>query len=141
MGVEENKAAVEQARLAFGDPGRREQYLELYAPEAVFYGYPPEVPPTFEGIKGFYGVLWDAFPDIVLVFDDVIAESDRVAIRYNARGSHRGEFMGAAPSGSEVVFNGMTILRFDDAARCVERWQQLDVAGLMAQLGLLPPPG
>lgn len=140
MGAQENRAAVERARAAFNDPARREEYLELYSAEAAFHGFPPDVPPTFEGIKAFYGVLWGSFPDIVLEFDDVVAEGDRVAIRYHATGTHSGEFMGAAPSGNTVVFEGMTILRFDDEACCVERWQGLDAIRLMVQLGLMAPP-
>lgn len=139
MGVEQNKRALAQAVEAFNSDDK-ERYLEVYAPGAVFHGYPPDMQPDLPGASEFYRSVWRAFPDGELVLHDVIAEGDRVACRYSLTATHQGEFMGAAPTGRRVVLEGQTILRFDENARCVERWQSLDVLGMMVQLGLMPAP-
>jgi predicted ester cyclase len=53
-------------------------------------------------------------------------------------GTHRGEFMDIPPTGREIGLGGITILRFENG-RCVERWSQVDMLGLLAQLGAVPP--
>ena len=44
-----------------------------------------------------------AFPDARFALEDQIAEGDTVVSRWTARGTHRGEFLGIAPSGEEVT--------------------------------------
>ena len=43
----------------------------------------------------------------------MLAVDDRVVTRYVARGTHRGEYMGAAPSGGEVAFTGIDVVRLE----------------------------
>jgi predicted ester cyclase len=55
------------------------------------------------------------------------------------RGRHDGEFMGTSPTGNLIAVPGITILAMRDG-RCVERWSQADMLGLMVQIGAVPPP-
>jgi predicted ester cyclase len=62
-------------------------------------------------------------------------------------GTQEGEFMGIPPSGKRVKVDGMTILYFDESSsasskkKCVERWNMLDMIGLMQQIAaILPAP-
>ena len=80
-----------------------------------------------------------AFPDIIFTLDQVIAEEDRVVIRLMGRGTHRGNFMGIAPTGRRVAFAGMTIIRFE-GDKIAERWGLSDMAGLRQQLTTPEPP-
>ena len=57
--------------------------------------------------------------------------------RYVARGTHRGEFMGAAPTGKEVSFTGINIVRLE-GGKIVESWGNSDRLGWMRQLGVVP---
>jgi steroid delta-isomerase-like uncharacterized protein len=43
----------------------------------------------------------EAFPDIIIEVEDIIAEEDRVAFRSTMRGTHRGHFLGIPPTGRE----------------------------------------
>jgi predicted ester cyclase len=52
-------------------------------------------------------------------------------------GTHQGELMGVPASGKPIFVRGMTILRFEDD-KCVERWSEIDMVGLMAQIGAIP---
>ena len=55
------------------------------------------------------------------------------------RGTHRGEFQGIPPTGKEVAFSSMKFNRVVDA-KVEEHWVELDLFGLMQQLGAIPEP-
>jgi len=78
-----------------------------------------------------------AFPDWRSELHLLIAEADLVAEHFTARGTHRGEVMGAAPTGREVSLKGINIFRLRDGRIC-ERWGCLDDLGFLRQLGVLP---
>lgn len=81
-----------------------------------------------------------AFPDLKLTVDDIFESGDEVAIRWTARGTHRGELMGLAPTGVQTTTTGITIDRYQDG-KLVESWTNWDTLGLMRQLGAAPEPG
>jgi predicted ester cyclase len=63
------------------------------------------------------------------------AYEDRVAARFVERGTHRGTFFGIPATGTRVRFTEMGILRIADG-KIVETWFDLDMLGLMGQLGV-----
>lgn len=135
MSIQDNKAALERARERWNVQDGR-GYLALYDGAAVLYGY-PGVEPGFDGIRRFYEAFWSAFPGSRLIFDDMLAEGDRVAVRFRVEGTHAGEFHGIPPTGRPISLSGITILRFADGT-CVERWSQADFAGLLSDLAVPP---
>ena len=139
MSVTENKANLQRAVDSWND-GNLEGYLQLYDASVVLHGYPPGLPSGVEGARIFYNGFWAAFPSPRLTFEDLISEGDKVAIRFTVRTTHNGDFMGIPPTGKDVEVSGMTILRFA-GGRCVERWNQVDMLGLMQQLGAAASPG
>jgi predicted ester cyclase len=50
----------------------------------------------------------------------LVAEGDYVVERFTASGTHRGEFMGAAPTNRTVAMPGINIFRLRDS-KIVER--------------------
>lgn len=136
MPADENKAVMREAIQKF-NAGDLAGYLEIYDESLVLHGYPPQLSPDFEGVKQFYDMLFVAFPDARVDFEDLVSEGDEVACRYTFRASHRGEFMGVPPSGNRVTMSGITILRFANG-KCVERWQNADMLSLMQQIGAIP---
>ena len=78
-----------------------------------------------------------AFPDGRWVIDDVVAEGEKVVLRYTFRGIHQGDLMGIPPTGKSVSFTRMTIYRIVDGM-LVEFWESFDRLGLYQQLGLIP---
>ena len=42
----------------------------------------------------FAGMYLNAFPDMAMTVDDVIAEGENVVVRWTAVGKHKGELMG-----------------------------------------------
>ena len=76
----------------------------------------------------------NAFPDLYMFIQDIIAEEDVVAIRFMLAGTHEGIFMDIAPTGRTVEVGGCSIFHFGDG-QIIERWQEFDMLGLYAQLG------
>ncbi len=81
----------------------------------------------------------NAFPDLRLTVEDLVAEGDRVAVRWTASGTHDGAFMGIAPTGTQVTFSGTYIYRIA-GGRIAEVWPSRDELGLLQQLGAIPRP-
>jgi steroid delta-isomerase-like uncharacterized protein len=93
-----------------------------------------------EAYKGFAAGLRAAFPDLEFTVEDLIAEGDKVVVRWTNRGTHRGALMGLPPTGRRVEGTGMWIHRIA-GGKIVEEWGQSDVLGLLQQLGAIPGPG
>jgi predicted ester cyclase len=97
------------------------------------YGFPPNLPANKKGFKQLICLLWKAFPDIIITFDDIIIEGNKVACRYNLTGTHKGEFMDHQPTDKQFRVNGMTVFSFRDR-KCIERWNLVDMMSLTEQL-------
>ena len=93
----------------------------------------PGQAPGLEGFKQVNTMLRAAFPDLRLPVEEMVAEGDRVSVRFTARGTHQGEFWGAPPTGSRVAWEVISIVRVA-GGKIAECWSQSDVAGLRQQL-------
>ena len=115
---------------------------ELYAPDAGVYLAAPGVPQPLdrEGWKQTIGMFRAALPDIYHTVEEVIAEGDRVAVRWSGGGTQTGPLMGLPPSGKHATTTGMSIYRFADG-RIVESHHCFDFLGFLQQLGAIPSPG
>lgn len=136
MPPDRNVAALHDAGAQW-NAGNLAGYLALYDPEAVLHGY-SGVGPGLSGIRQFYQAFWAAFPGSRLAFEDVFASGEKVACRFLIQGEHRGVFQGIAATGAHINLPGITILEFHEG-RCIRRWSYTDSAGLLQQLGVLPP--
>ncbi|MBI3362976.1 MAG: ester cyclase [Chloroflexi bacterium] len=99
----------------------------------------PGLPPGPEGSKQIISVYRNAFPDLQLTVDDVIAEGDKVVTRWTGRGTHKGELAGIPPTGKTAVTTGMGVDRIVNG-KIVESWGIFDQLGMLTQLGVVPPP-
>ena len=123
-------------RLAdtFNDPQTRElSYFEFYDDSLIIHGFPPNLPTNKEGFKEFIYSLWRAFPDIRIIFEDLIIEGNKVAGRYYLTGTHKGEFLDIQATDKQFKVNGMTIFSFRDE-KVTERWNIVDIISLTGQL-------
>ena len=78
-----------------------------------------------------------AFPDLRVTLDDLIADGDRVVRRFTLRGTHAGRYMAVPATGRRVEVAGIGIDRLA-GGKLVESWINLDVLGLLLQLGVVP---
>ncbi len=81
-----------------------------------------------------------AFEHLNVTVEEMVAEGDRVAARFTARGVHKGEFMGLPPTGTPIIMTGIEIFRIENG-RIAELWGEANLLGLMQQLGIAPAPG
>jgi predicted ester cyclase len=84
--------------------------------------------------------LYSAFPDIHVTFEDEMAMGDKVVIRWRVRATHKGALSNIPATGKPVTWTGITIVRVADG-KIVEQWQEVDLLGLMQQLGVIPSMG
>ncbi len=137
---EENKAAARRVAEEMFSGGDLDLADELIDPS--FVGHDVASP---EPIRGPDGVRQQAqgyrsaFPDVRITVEDQLADGERVATRWTARGTHKGELFGIAPTGKQVTITGMTIDRFA-GGKIVESWDNWDALGLMQQIGAVQEP-
>ncbi|HET6658317.1 MAG TPA: ester cyclase [Rubrobacter sp.] len=121
MSAEENKSLVrrEQEEL-WNHSGDLDAAEELFA--------------AGEAAKQQAADFRRGFPDVTSTIEDLIAEGDKVVARWRSRATHRGDYMGIAPSGKEVEFTGISIYRIE-GNKIAESWSVEDQLGLMRQIG------
>jgi steroid delta-isomerase-like uncharacterized protein len=91
---------------------------------------------TVEGVEQFLAIrslLLEAFPDLRITVENVIANGDDVAVRWNVTGTHRGTSLGFAATHRPISFRGMTWLRVQKG-RIVEGWDAWNQGALFAEL-------
>jgi len=111
---------------------------EMLSPDAVVHGLGPDESAMRgpEGFAAFHRAFLDAFFDLKISVEDVIAENDKVAIRWRATGTLKGDGLGLKPTDRPMSVTGMSIVRVRDGM-IVEGWNNFDVLGMHQQLGTL----
>ena len=136
MSTEQNRMIVWRIFEEAMNEGRQELYDELIHPAYVNHDVPAPAP----GAAGFGMVIEmykAAFPDMHVVVEADMAEGDRVATRGYFTGTHTGDFMGLPPTGRTFRCAYNDIWRIEDG-KGRENWVQMDMLGLMRQLGVGP---
>jgi steroid delta-isomerase-like uncharacterized protein len=87
-----------------------------------------------EGLRQHAAALFAAFPDLRFDVADVVEAGDLVVVTWTASGTHRGEFLGALPTGRRMQVHGCTVSRFD-RDRIHRQQTYWDVATMLRQLG------
>jgi len=118
--------------------GNYELTQELIGADAV--GHDPAQPAPINGPDGVAASARgyrDAFPDLTLTVNQQIADGDYVATRWTAKGTHKGDLFGIAPTGKQTTVTGITIDQWTDG-KVAESWTNWDTLGLLQQLGAVP---
>ncbi len=136
---EDNKAVVRRWIEAYNERDLEAEAAVLAPGLVVHVSAAPGPLEGLEAWRQFSGPFAEAFPDLRLTVQDIMAEGDMVAARVAFRGTHRGEFQGIPPTDKEVNFTAMEFNRVIDG-KVEEHWVGLDLFGLMQQLGAIPEP-
>ena len=102
-----------------------------------FIGHAPTGDTNFEQWKQIRGALYTAFPDLKWTIEDMIAEEDKVVVRFRASGTQKGAFLGIPPTEKPINITGVAIYRIA-GGKITEDWAFMDTLGVMRQLGILP---
>jgi steroid delta-isomerase-like uncharacterized protein len=136
---EDNKAVIRRWIEAYNN---RDMQAEADVLAPGYVAHVPAAPGPLEGLEAwrkFTAPFVEAFPDLRLTVEDILSEGDKVAARVAFHGTHRGEFQGIAPTGKEVAFSSIEVNRVV-GGKVEEHWVELDLLGLMQQLGAIPEP-
>jgi steroid delta-isomerase-like uncharacterized protein len=137
VSAEENKALARRAWEEIFNQRNLDALDEFYAADAVWH-QPDQDLQGLEEVKQWLARPFEAFPDLNVTIEDVIAEGDKVVIRYTSRGTHQGETGGLGPpTGRQIELEGIAIQRFE-GDKIVEFWDRFDSLSLLQQLGLAP---
>lgn len=116
----------------------RPEAIDEFVAEDFGHHAPIPTPQGRDGFHQFMAGFWEAFPDATSTVEDIVADGDRAAVRYTMRATHRGEFMGAAPTGNPIEVAGISIYRVSAEGRVTDEWAQPELMTMMQQLGLGP---
>ena len=138
MSTEENKNIMAGTTEEIFNKGTLDVVDETH--DKDFVGHiPPDETKGPESVKQFASQYRNAFPDLKITNEDMIAEGDMVVSRQTVTGTHKGEFQGIAPTGKKVTVTSILIVRIVND-KVVESWMNMDSLGFMQQLGIIPPP-
>ena len=93
-----------------------------------------------EGFKQYVSMIRTGFPDFHVTVEDQVAEGDKEVHRVTARGTHKGDFMDIAPTNKQVEMSAIAVDHIS-GGKVMETWAEVDMFGMMQQLGVIPPPG
>ena len=91
-------------------------------------------------LKARVQALQSAFDPLRFTVEDVIAEGDKVVVRWKNAGTHSGSFMGIPATNKTFSVAGIDVHTVRDG-RIAEHWHVVDQLGQMQQMGLIPGPG
>jgi predicted ester cyclase len=115
MTEEQNKAVARRFFEEVWNQGKEDVIDEIFAPTVVFNGEAI----TREALKRGLAGRRAAFSDIHVTVEDQVAEGEKVSTRRTWRATHRGPYRGVAPTGKQVT------------------WMQISVVRILQQLGAL----
>jgi steroid delta-isomerase-like uncharacterized protein len=136
---EENKALLRRWFDEVWNNGRADAIEEMFDEYGIAHGLSDDPSNPIRGPKNFrpfHTTFREAFPNMVIVIEDMIAEGDKVVARCSVRGKHEGEFLGKSATQSPIEFTGIAIVRIANG-KIVEAWNNFDFMTLHKQVGLL----
>ena len=136
---DENKAVLRRFYDEFFNGGNLDVADKIIAPDCPLYFGSMFMGNGPEAFKQTRTMMYGGFPDLHWTIEEMVAEGEKVAERLTARGTHEGEFMGVAPTGKRVEFQGQAIFHISEG-KVLECRGMPDMLGLMQQIGAVPAP-
>jgi steroid delta-isomerase-like uncharacterized protein len=121
MTLDANKALIRRVfeeAIPAGDPTAMR---DLVVSDFLDHDPLPGQPAGVEGAEYVVSTMHGAHPDLRFTIDDLVAEGDRVTIRWTLRGTNTGPLLGRPPSGQPVELAAIVIFRIADG-KIAERW-------------------
>lgn len=119
--------------------GDAEALGQILAADGMDHQARPDEPQGLEGAVRTMHWLRRVFSDQRWEINQVVGEGDTVVVHATHHARHTGELMGIPPTGREVAYEYVHIVRFADG-KVVEHWGVRDDMTLMHQLGVVPDP-
>ena len=129
-----NKAIARRVFAEIFNQGKFDVAARIYAPDFVNHGHDRDIGLAEDqaAARGWK----QAFPDLDMRVDQIIAEGDRVCVLWTGRGTNTGTGNGLPATGKKGELRGMTLWRIS-GGRIHEEWSEFDYASMLKQLGLM----
>lgn len=138
MSTEQNKTVVRRWIEEGWNKGNLAVIDEVYAADVVQHDPGSPMPVNSSAaLKGYVGAYLAAFPDLKFTIDDLVAEGDKVVWRFNSHGTQTGALGPIPPTGKTGNITGLVLFRLSNG-KIAEVWVNIDLFGLMQQLGVIP---
>jgi predicted ester cyclase len=111
----------------------------IRAPDCVIH-FPDPRATTREQLKALADQIVAAFPDVRAEIADALSVGDKVIVRNQVQATHNGAFNGVPATGRPVRWSEIHIYRVA-GDKIVEQWSEVNLLGLLMQIGALPAPG
>ena len=134
-----NKELVARFIDEFKNNANHDIVDELLASDFVHHLTDPRLPPGRDAIKLLGQSIVAGFPDVQATVGELLADGDLVVERTTARATNTGEFNGIPATGNQVTWTEIHIYRLKDG-KIVEQWSEIDLLGLLTQIGAIPAP-
>jgi steroid delta-isomerase-like uncharacterized protein len=131
------KAVVPQNAEDVQDKGKFDVFEELFADDFVDHTPQPAMTPDKPGVRGLYQAIREAFPDFRAVIHWQTGEGEIVTTFKTYYGTHRGTFLGVAPTGRKIHFETVDAMRVHNG-KITEHWGFANLLSLLQQLGASP---
>jgi steroid delta-isomerase-like uncharacterized protein len=132
-GVEQNKMLARRAFEEIYGEGKIDLVDQLYAED--FVDDSPGGGRGRDTIKQAVAAFHRGAPDLRIEIEDIFGADDKVVVRYIARGTHCGEYIGIPATGKPIIVRGITIFLVS-RNKIQTEWTEYDRLGLMQQLGV-----
>jgi len=138
MSTKENKELMrklfEEFNATIGDAAKLRHWYEKYnIPNATYHRLSGDMnlEQSIQYMSDYSG------SDVKFSIDDMVAEVNKVVIRYTMQVTHNKTFRGIPATGKLITVKGVEIFTFV-AGKIVEAWDFPDTLGAMTQIGAFP---
>jgi predicted ester cyclase len=134
MSIEENKAII---RRVYELCTRKDLAALFESYDLAYIEHTPNGDIPLGKLRQGTSMFFSAFPDSSFAVENMVAEGDKVAYQVTITGTHKGQFMGIAPTGNRIEMHDTSIKRIV-GGKLAESWGTVDTLNLMQQLGVIP---
>lgn len=134
MSIKENKELVRHSYELWNQK-ELTAYFKICTPGYIEHYTDQDL--SLEQVKQAYDIFLQAFPDINVTVNIMVAEGDKVAVRATWRGTHKGEIFGIAPTANKIDMTNTSVLRIENG-KIAELWTTQDSLRMLQQLGVIP---
>jgi steroid delta-isomerase-like uncharacterized protein len=119
MGDTDNKAVARGFVQAIFNEGKIDEVKNFVTPDIIYHGL--EEVKGLENFKQWVAEDRKAFPDMQITIEDAFGEQDKLAMRWNLKGTFAKELRGSQPSREKFETQGVEIFHFQDG-KIKEAW-------------------